>query len=701
MRSHVTVYRAPDNATNINNINNNNSNACHHQFARYALHAPPLPPTTATWNTAAPTAYSLHGIMPPNAAAAPTPPQLVVNQQRINECAGIPLISNACNHLTPAQRQRMLRKSSSKAWPATATHAMSQLAAHAQGQPLLQNSKQQQQQQHLHHHHHQLHQQQQLPQQQQHHQQHLQQPWPAHANSYHPMRLNNFQLTDKSRVLRYQNSAPAVLSTQEKQQQQQSALSNTHSSNHNNNNNNNSSSNNPGQDATPATMTESCLPRIIKPRKRRKKDRKPANGVLLKLDAEMQPKLTPQAAPTLPAAVYAAQQTQLLPNCGNNNLQQHDHSHGVCFCRDCDPLRSLWDYPLRRSHSDASSQGQSSNSSSRGSCSTSSSSTSSSSDNSCASSICSQQQQQQLQHQHQHKQHVANSFDETTTTEHFAPITGDSSRAEIVGVIGSQRSHAHVATTTTTTNTAATATALYLSDSNDSGYGDILSGMNIANDLFASCFNHVATATSGGGGGAGRGGNAMDANAETLLNESINEISRKLIETCAVNEPTNAGLGDSSIGSGSGSGRGSIASGSGSGSGDSDSCSASASDSGLDSAGSYNSEALVFNFEHLHLTDTNFVTPTAMDFLVDCNNNNNNNCISSNSNSGSSKQQFYNNCFDLVWRSSSNSGNSNNHHSGNQVTAGKSSNSDSGATTPTTLILGTVGKLKPAFSTIS
>ncbi|XP_030080837.1 transcription factor mef2A [Drosophila hydei] len=659
MRSHVAVYRAPE-----------NTNGC--QFARYALHAPPTRQqqqqqqslqSHAIWNTAAPSApaacYNLraqlhHGIYhaAAGAAAAPQPQQLLVNQQRINECAGIPLISNACSHLTPAQRHRLHRKSG-KPWPSAGAQSMSQLAVHAQGQPLLQNIKQ----------HHVHLQQQQLSQQ----------SWPAHAASYQlPMRINNFQLADKSRMLRYQNSAPAVLSAQE----QQKALNSIGNNNNSNSNNNvssssssstSSSSNNnshcAGQEAT-SSVTDTCLPRIIKPRKRRKKDRKPANGVLLKIDADLPTKLQ---HPNHHQAINTGGYARMLPMARDRGMQ-HDHSHGVCFCRDCDPLRSLWDYPLRRSLSDASSSGQGASNSSN-------SSTSTHSDNSCASSICSQT--------------MPNNFDET---EHFAPITGDSSRAEIVGVIGSQRSsHAHTASAMATPTATATAStpALYLSDSSDSGYGDILSGMNIANDLFASCFGNAAAANA----------------AETLLDESINEISRKLIETCAVNEPPSNEVDGSSSSSGSGSG-----SGSGDGiAGDSDSCSASASDSGLDSAGSYSSEALVFNFEHLNLMDKNFETPTALDFLLDCNNNKSSSSDSNSNNhsadcKATAQQQFYNNCFDLVWCSNGNgngNGNAKSCNSDNiasQMTAGKGGDSSA---TPTTLILGTVGKLKPAFSTIS
>ncbi|ALC45835.1 CG17786 [Drosophila busckii] len=606
MRSHVAVYRAPDNAAAA-------ANGCH--YARYALNVPPTQQQQqqqlqqqqqqqqqqhALWSTAqqpAAACYNLRANLYHATAAAAMQHQQQQQQQQqhhhhqqqqqqllVNQCAGIPLISNACSHLTPAQRQRLLRKAA-KPWPPAAAAAaavapsISRLAVHAQGLPLLQAQKQQQQPQ----------------------QQHL----PLHAwPAYQPVRHNLMQLTDKSRVLRYQNSAPAALCPPEQQQQQQQSLK---------------------EETTTAAATESCLPRIIKPRKRRKKDRKPANGVLLKMDAELQPKLQQQQQ-------QQQQQHQLLP-------LQHDHSHGVCFCRDCDPLLSPWDFTLRRSHSNASSSGQGSSSSSTTS--------TNSADNSCASSICSQS--------------VLHVFDET---EHFAPITGDSSRADIVGVIGSQRSSA----TATTTIAAATSATACLSDSNDSGYGDILSGMNIANDLFASCFGQT-TATA----------NGSNANAETLLNESINEISRKLIETCAVNEPATAAAAAAAPPHPPAAAAAANIYGDCNG----DSCSASASsDSGLDSAGSYNSESLVFSFEHLNLMDTNLVTPTALDY--------NNNNIGSSSSSNNKQQQFYNNCFDLVWRSSNNND--------NQVTAAKGVDNSA---TPTSLLLGSVGKLKPAFSTIS
>ncbi|XP_017105170.2 uncharacterized protein [Drosophila bipectinata] len=572
MRSHVAVYRAPETAPP----------APPYGPLRYPPHqqqqlghwpgspAPP-PPQSSGYNLQ----RLHHAAPPPNWTTSPAtgpPPQPsgygVVNQQRINECAGIPLISNASSHLSPAQRQRLLRKSTPKSapsWPPGGA-SMSQLAVHAQGMPLLQqNGKQHLQPQfqpsaHPHNHH----------------------PMPPNWSAYHPMNSQGFKLADKSRTLRYQNSAPPVLTTQEKPIMNASTQDQTNS------------------------PSETCLPRIIKPRKRRKKDRKPGNGVLLKLEPEMQPKMNSHGEG------YPAGVAYHLPP----GILQHDHTHGVCFCRDCDPLRSLWDYPLRRSLSDASSSEQGG-----GSRESSSSTSSTHSDSSCDSSICSQSRPNPT---------TKAALEETA--EEFAPITGDSSRADIVGVIGSQRSHPSVVTTP----------SQCLSD--DSGYGDILSGINIVNDLFGNCFK---------GGVGNTSSSTISAQAETLLDESLNEISRKLIETC--NASDHAGL-VSGLGPGSGS----------------------ASDSGLDSAGSHGCESgLVFNFEHLNLTDA---TPTALNLLVDCNNNSNS--------------------LGLVWcggggRHPSGGGS----HDDSQVAAAKLG-PDSRAT-PTRLILGSVGKLKPAFSTIS
>ncbi|XP_020813389.1 homeobox protein slou [Drosophila serrata] len=628
MRSHVAVYRAPDTAPPPPPPASNYAPLRYHHH-----HQPPPPqpqqqhPPLSHWpgvQTVAPTpnpsqasAYRLHHGHPapswPSAPAATGQAQTggyggVVNQQRINECAGIPLISNASTHLSPAQRQRLLRKSvpkSPQAWPPGGA-SMSQLAVHAQGMPLLQqNGKQhqhlQQQQQQQHHHHHHPH----------HPHPH---PGPPNWSAYQGMSSPSFKMADKSRVLRYQNSAPPVLSSSSSSSSQEKPQ--------------NSGGSCQDQGNSPS---ETCLPRIIKPRKRRKKDRKPGNGLLLKMESDMQTKINNQSEGYLVGGGGSG--SYHLPP----GILQHDHTHGVCFCRECDPLRSLWDYPLRRSLSDASSSEQGGGSSKESSTSTSSTSSTHSSDSSCDSSICSQSLPRSSSLALQEE-----------TTEEFSPITGDSSRADIVGVIGSQRSHPNAVTTP----------SQCLSD--DSGYGDILSGINIANDLFGNCFR--------GGKLGNASSSSISAQAETLLDESLNEISRKLIETC--NAADQAVLGSGSV-SGSGSGA--------------------ASDSGLDSAGSHSCDSgLVFNFEHLNLTD---VTPTALDFLVDCNNNTS--TTKSCSTSGSN-----NNCLGLVWRGgrhpNASGGGS---HDDSQVAAAKLG-PDSRAT-PARLILGTVGKLKPAFSTIS
>lgn len=68
---------------------------------------------------------------------------------------------------------------------------------------------------------------------------------------------------------------------------------------------------------------ETCLPRIIKPRKRRKKDRKPVVQVQ-----------QPEAAQTKAAPVLESS----------------------CSCRCCDPAGKIWAFPLRRSCSDNSAE---------------------------------------------------------------------------------------------------------------------------------------------------------------------------------------------------------------------------------------------------------------------------------------------------------------------------------------------------------
>ncbi|XP_022224894.2 uncharacterized protein LOC111075732 [Drosophila obscura] len=664
MRSHVAVYHAPDNG----NIHAGPFARYHqHQHLHWASTPPVPPPTSAAAAAAAAACYNQlqrqrlhhgpHAPWTPAQAQGQTPlPQAgsygiglslppVVNQQRINECAGIPLISNASSHLSPGQRQRLLRKTAPKTppWPPTGLHSMSQLAAHAQGMPLLQQNGKQ----HLSQHHH--------PQQPQQHQHHHPTSW----SGYQPMppTSQSYKLADKCRALRYQNSAPPMLQSQEKQTQAGSATG--------------------GQDATPPP--ESCLPRIIKPRKRRKKDRKPGNGVLLKMEPDLQMKASVQGEDH-------PYHHHLLPLGGGGGLLQHDHTHGVCFCRDCDPLRSLWDYQtqtLRRSLSDASS------SEPGGGSRESSSSTSSthSSDSSCDSSICSQSLPPASD--------CAPTVQEESVEE-FAPITVDSSRAEIVGVIGSQRSHqvGHA-------HEGVTATPSQCSLSDDSGYGDILSGINIANDLFGNIgFKGRASSSESSYSSA-------CAQAETLLDESISEISRKLIETCSSSASSSSTSSGDRHGSVLGSG---------------------ASDSGLDSAGSYSRDSgLVFSFEHLNLNlNLTDATPTSLDFLVDCNNNSssssnsksscdsnqkNNNSISmGNDKGGATSQQFYNNCFGLLWQQQQQQQQQGGGgHDDSQVAAAKPNQNqnqdrDNRRDTPTTrrLILGTLhGKLKPAFSTIS
>ncbi|XP_068157987.1 uncharacterized protein [Drosophila tropicalis] len=664
MRSHVAVYGVPDNLGK-NCIAGLGAAG---PFARY-----PTAPTNWTSagapKTPQPTCYNVqhHGPPTPTPIQWPGPtnyglnmPSSMVNQQRINECAGIPLISNATSHLS--QRQRLLRKLTKplpsgppqsvvpQTWPTppTTTTAnptatmVSAAVSQLSGMPLLQQTVGANHKPHPHH------------------------CWPTYQ-AQPPS--GNFK---QSRALRYQNSAPAVLPTQTQQQQQHNEKLIM------------------SQGSAQMDQDQTCLPRIIKPRKRRKKDRKPANGVLIKLDTDQlhnqhlhhhhqqqqqqqqqqqfhhhhhqqhsqmlrQNFVTSSASGTI--FNHSLDRSQVLPTINGNGSHswQHDHSHGVCFCRDCDPLRSLWAHPLRRSLSDASH----SEKDSRESSSSSSSVASTHSDSSCDS--ISQE-----------------------PTEEFAPITGHSKRAEIVGVIGSQRSqvgqtHNHHQLYQHEGVGRATVTGPTQCLSDDSGYGDILSGINIANDLFKNCFRHRQSATSVDIGDGGV------ANAESLLNESINEISRKLIETCSVSNEFNGGDGGGAAGSGS--------------------------DSGLDSASSYNCDSttgLVFNFEHLNLTDA--ATPTSLDFSVDCNNNKN----YSDSNEGGKgatayqqqsqqqQQQFYNNCFDLLWHGN---------HDDSQLAAAilsqdddddGDSNNNNKTTTPTKLILGTsMGKLKPPFSTIS
>lgn len=87
--------------------------------------------------------------------------------------------------------------------------------------------------------------------------------------------------------------------------------------------------------------TETCLPRIIKPRKRRKKDRKPV--VSTHAPSPNNTKAQPQSkAPTDIVALNTS-------------------SNSSCSCRICDPQGKIWAFPLRRSCSDNSAEIESEN----------------------------------------------------------------------------------------------------------------------------------------------------------------------------------------------------------------------------------------------------------------------------------------------------------------------------------------------------
>ncbi|XP_036323887.1 uncharacterized protein LOC118737476 [Rhagoletis pomonella] len=619
----------------------------------------------------------------------------VVNQQRVNECAGIPLISNSTTHLAANQRQRVQRKLSRSPGPhqklsavggidptykpqhpcvglymarsanaASCSH-ISQLAAHAQGAPLLLNKQYQQQQQCA------------APK------------WPmthSTSNTFQSAASSHCSLnaqmasvgtavksnTEKASraTLRYQHSAPAALSTRGKESTTQTTQVSTASSE-------------AIKHSTEAGDT--ALPRIIKPRKRRKKDRKPTtNAVLLKLDAAAASGATSEIARDCSQEMPALnmQQSQLMlrqpqelqrlqhksylyphqdsnenlykfinfylgtqqpmdnadsTHVFNSNLPLLDYKprgilpspclkspgcvsgirhkqcdasrdeHSICVCRHCDPLRSIWDYPLRRSLSDSSAASIRTHSSS----SSSSSSSSQASSTETASSSCSSA---------------------PLTDGALSPSTA-LSRAHRVGVIGSNRncldSNRDVAKHTekgceifggrTTTNGC-------LSDSNDSGYGDILSGINIADDFFSQSTYNMSTALTSllatthepvldvrqsaadqsmktaqmYGCGTETLLPLLPATADALLTESINEISRKLIETCGSelsNEFTGAATRSQSAYS---------------------RCSSDFSaDSGIDSAAIVNCDELVFKFDNL-----NFMIDVAKDTASDNNNNN-------------------------------------------------------------------------------
>lgn len=174
-----------------------------------------------------------------------------------------------------------------------------------------------------------------------------------------------------------------------------------------------------------------------------------------------------------------------------------------------------------------------------------------------------------------------------------------------------------------------TATNGCLSDSNDSGYGDILSGINIADDFFSqSAIHQTSTVLAplfevtdiGLNAGPTSTNRSLKAGSVTLpallpvtddalLTESINEISRKLIETCG-SELSNELVAGAATLSTSAYSR----------------CSSDFStDSGIDSAAIVNCDELVFKFDNL-----NFM----IDPIVKCsiNDENNNNTSSVNNN---------------------------------------------------------------------
>uniref|UniRef100_A0A0A1XLZ4 Uncharacterized protein n=1 Tax=Zeugodacus cucurbitae TaxID=28588 RepID=A0A0A1XLZ4_ZEUCU len=170
----------------LQSLHQQSTHAPHH-FNGYTSASQPRsgpPPEQLNSNTA--TAAATHSHNFPKLSTAS-----VINPQRIHECAGIPLISNASTHLTANQRQRVQRKLSRSPVPhqklattvggveqtynvhhptfymtrnsnAASCSQISQLAAHAQGAPLLLHKQQQQQlqqklkliqQQYAHHHH--------------------------------------------------------------------------------------------------------------------------------------------------------------------------------------------------------------------------------------------------------------------------------------------------------------------------------------------------------------------------------------------------------------------------------------------------------------------------------------------------------------------------------------------------------------------
>ncbi|XP_065372184.1 G-box-binding factor [Calliphora vicina] len=563
-------------ATNPNHINLQNCRPFpSNRVYQHHTHTPLYPPSNG-FPHGLPTNTQASERMPLTAPNyAKLPPLSVVNQQRINECAGIPLISTATAHLTPGQRQRLSRKQShsppGKNWanmlPGNTAQnyaaAAQYAAAHAQGAPLMLNKQQQQKPEYWSPSTYFSPNKQQLHQQQ----------YAAKTMQY------NNKPQDRTRTpLRYQNSAPAALSSSKSKENLQQQLK--HSKDNENSSSNNGDSSN---------SNETCLPRIIKPRKRRKKDRKPpnnlVNAVYMKMDNKScnSPSSTIKTCKSSEDLLKCLQKfTQITnlneqpspdPNYSAKTGLNHDTlsqskkepaqslslcssgsdiNHGICFCIECDPLRSIWDYPLRRSLSDSASSDTSG--------------TGSLSDNATTS-----------------------SNDSADTAETNWPKT----RADIVGVIGSKRNKDQQ-------NSSYTASSNKINNvdvmQDNKLFNNILSGINLASELFK---HSNSTAGFGSLDTALRSGDNMlllPETAENLLAKSINEISKKLIETCS-NESCDLPL--SSCNSLS-----SFSTTSSNSSSANSTCADFSNDSGIESAHINAGDDLVFNFDNLHITTT-------------------------------------------------------------------------------------------------
>ncbi|KAL5283446.1 hypothetical protein ACFFRR_005994 [Megaselia abdita] len=111
-------------------------------------------------------------------------------------------------------------------------------------------------------------------------------------------------------------------------------------------------SNSSSSSLSSSSTTDTCLPRIIKPRKRRKKDRKPQT-----VSTNDGPSSSSTSSPSL--------QTSYTINNENSNNSSNDlavptadnflttlQQSSTCYCRLCDPSHRIWAFPLRRSYSD-------------------------------------------------------------------------------------------------------------------------------------------------------------------------------------------------------------------------------------------------------------------------------------------------------------------------------------------------------------